>query len=62
LALPESISLPDEIVMRKIYLIRDQKVMLDRDLAELYNPMASIEEGVAMLSSVLNSSKAIAVN
>ncbi|MCF8381476.1 MAG: ORF6N domain-containing protein [Bacteroidales bacterium] len=26
----------DEVVMNKIYLIRDQKVMLDRDLAELY--------------------------
>lgn len=28
---------PDEIVMNKIYLIRGQKVMLDRDLAELYD-------------------------
>lgn len=28
--------IPDEIVMNKIYLIRGQKVMLDRDLAELY--------------------------
>ncbi len=27
---------PDEIVMSKIYLIRKQKVMIDRDLAELY--------------------------
>ncbi len=26
----------DEILMNKIYIIRDQKVMLDRDLAELY--------------------------
>ena len=26
----------DEIVMNKIYLIREQKVMLDMDLAELY--------------------------
>jgi hypothetical protein len=31
-----SILIPDEIVMSKIYLIRDVKVMLDRDLAELY--------------------------
>ena len=31
---------PDEIVMNKIYLIRDQKVMLDRDLAELYDVKA----------------------
>ena len=29
--------IPDELVMSKIYLIREQKVMLDRDLAELYN-------------------------
>lgn len=28
--------LPDEIIMNKIYLIRQQKVMLDRDLAILY--------------------------
>lgn len=27
---------PDELVMNKIYLIRNQKVMLDSDLAELY--------------------------
>ncbi|MCW3105319.1 MAG: DNA-binding protein [Bacteroidetes bacterium] len=31
------IIVPDEIVMNKIYLIRGQKVMLDKDLAELYN-------------------------
>ena len=28
--------IPDEILMSKIYLIRDQKVMLDKDLAEMY--------------------------
>jgi len=102
--------LPDEVVMNKIYLIRGQKVMLDRDLAELYGvetkvlnqavrrnidrfpedfmfeitkeefeslrsqfvtsnrggtryaPMAFTEQGVAMLSSVLNSPVAIQVN
>ncbi len=32
----KTIAIPDELVMSKIYLIRDQKVMLDRDLAELY--------------------------
>lgn len=103
----------DEIVMSKIYFIRGQKVMLDRDLAELYQvetkqlkrqvnrnierfpddfmfemtkvefenwrsqfgtsnssdkmglryaPYVFTEQGVAMLSSVLNSSKAIQVN
>lgn len=30
------IMVPDELIMRKIYFIRGQKVMLDRDLAELY--------------------------
>ena len=101
---------PDEVVMSKIYLIREEKVMLDRDLAELYGvetkqlkravrrnekrfpldfmfeltreefdhlrsqidtsswggtryvPMAFTEQGVAMLSSVLNSDRAIEVN
>jgi hypothetical protein len=30
------IAIPDEIITSKIYLIRDRKVMLDDDLAELY--------------------------
>ena len=30
------IMIPDEVIMSKIYLIRGQKVMLDRDLAILY--------------------------
>ena len=102
--------IPDEVVMNKIYLIREQKVMLDMDLAELYGvetkqlkravrrnsdrfpedfmfeldkeeleilrsqigtsswggvryaPMAFTEQGVAMLSSVLNSDRAVQVN
>src|ERR1017187_4104101 len=104
--------IPDEIVMNKIYFIRGHKVMLDRDLAELYgvetrvlkqsvkrnigrfpddfmfemtaqelenwrsqfvisnsdkmglrySPFCFTEQGVAMLSSVLNSEKAIKVN
>ncbi len=29
-------SIPDEVIMSKIYLIRGRKVMLDRDIAELY--------------------------
>ena len=33
----KEIMIPDELVMNKIYLIRGQKVMLDRDLAELYD-------------------------
>jgi hypothetical protein len=32
----EQIRLPDEVIIRKIYLIRGTKVILDRDLAELY--------------------------
>lgn len=103
--------IPDELVINKIYYIREQKVMLDTDLAALYEvetkqlkrqvrrnaerfpddfmieltleeynsirsqngtlkrgehmkylPMAFTEQGVAMLSSVLNSSRAINVN
>ncbi|MEA2081866.1 MAG: ORF6N domain-containing protein [Elusimicrobiota bacterium] len=100
---------PVEIIAKKIYLIRGEKVMLDRDLAELYgvetrvlnqavrrnikrfpedfmlslsrseimnlsqivisskikhapNVFAFTEQGVAMLSGVLNSGKAISVN
>jgi hypothetical protein len=104
------VGLPDEFVLEKIYIIRDKKVMLDKDLAELYGvetkvlkqavrrnidrfpddflfelsneeftflrskfvtsswggvryvPMAFTEQGVAMLSSVVNSKKAIQVN
>jgi hypothetical protein len=101
----------DEAIISKIYNIRGQKVMLDRDLAEMYNvetrslkqavkrnperfpadfmfhlrlteindmvsqnvipsksyfggakPMAFTEQGVAMLSSILNSPVAIQVN
>ncbi|ARV05538.1 DNA-binding protein [Polaribacter sp. SA4-10] len=108
----EHLLIPDEIITNKIYLIRNQKVMLDRDLAELYQvetkqlkrqvrrnlnrfpddfmfeltknefenwrsqfgtsnsekmglryaPMVFTEQGVAMLSSLLNSDRAIAVN
>ncbi|ARV13889.1 ORF6N domain-containing protein [Polaribacter sp. SA4-12] len=107
----ESLLIPDEIITNKIYLIRNQKVMLDSHLAELYQvetkvlkrqvrrninrfpddfmfeitkeeyeslrsqfgtlkrgehskylPIVFTEQGVAMLSSVLNSDRAIAVN
>lgn len=103
--------IPDEIVMNKIYHIRGMKVMVDRDLAELYEvqtrnlnkavsrnlkrfpdkdfmfqltddefknlmfqngtsswggtrkaPYVFTEQGVAMLSGILNSDRAIAVN
>lgn len=30
------ISAVDEVIMNKIYMIRDKKVMIDRDLAELF--------------------------
>jgi len=36
----KSLAIPDEVVMNKIYLIRNHKVMLDRDLAELYGVKA----------------------
>jgi hypothetical protein len=32
----DNLMLPDEIIMNKIYLIRGNKVMIDKDLAELY--------------------------
>ncbi len=32
----KEIVIPDQIIISKIYLIREQKVMLDNDLAELY--------------------------
>ena len=31
------LAIPDEIITSKIYQIRDKKVMLDRDLAVLYD-------------------------
>jgi len=30
-------SIPDEVIINKIHFFREKKVMLDRDLAELYN-------------------------
>jgi len=30
------VQIPDEVIIHKIYLIRDRKVMIDRDLAELF--------------------------
>jgi hypothetical protein len=29
-------AIPDEIILSKIYFVREQKVMIDRDLAKLY--------------------------
>ncbi|MET3113200.1 regulator of replication initiation timing [Pedobacter sp. CG_S7] len=105
------LTIPNETIMNQIYYIRGQKVMLDTDLAALYEvetkqlkrqvrrnaerfpedfmfelapeeyhslrsqngtlkrgehakylPMAFTEQGVSMLSSVLNSNRAIKVN
>lgn len=33
----EKIAVPEEIITSKIYFVRNHKVMLDKDLAELYN-------------------------
>ena len=33
----KAVAIPDEVIINKIYFIRSKKVMLDRDLAELYN-------------------------
>jgi hypothetical protein len=102
--------IPDDTIIRKIYIFREQKVMLDKDLAMLYEvetkvlnqavkrntgrfptdfmfqlnkkefeslrsqivtsnrggsrylPFAFTEQGVAMLSGVINSPKAIDMN
>ena len=32
----EKLVIPEEVVINKIYLVRGRKVMLDKDLAELY--------------------------
>jgi len=106
----ELIVIPSERIISRIFLVRGRKVMIDRDLAELYEvktkvlnlaikrnisrfpldfmfqlsekefknlrsqietsswggrrylPYAFTEQGVAMLSSVLNSDRAIQVN
>jgi len=108
----KQIQLADEVVMNKIYLVRKKKVMMDRDLAELYGvetkhlkqtvrrnmrrfpndfmfqmrstefkrwrsqfvtsnsdkkglryaPFCFTEQGATMLSCILNSERAIAVN
>jgi hypothetical protein len=31
-----TLAVPEGVIMNKIYLVRDQKVMIDQDLAELY--------------------------
>lgn len=107
---PNKLIIPDEVITSKIYFFRDQKVMIDSDLSELYGvetrrlneqvkrnlsrfpsdfmfqlslsefsslksqiatsswggrrkpPFVFTEHGVLMLSSVLNSEKAINVN
>ena len=37
----KAIAVPDEVIVNKIYLVNGKKVMLDRDLAELYNVTTS---------------------
>jgi hypothetical protein len=38
---PEQLPVPVELIERRIYLIRGQEVMLDADLAELYQATTS---------------------
>ncbi len=38
----QEVSVTDETVMSQIYIIRGQKVMLDRDLAKLYGVKHSV--------------------
>src|SRR3990172_5686053 len=41
------ISIRNQLIERRIYLVRDQKVMLDEDLAELYGvPTSRLNEQV----------------
>jgi hypothetical protein len=46
-----SLIIPDELVMNKIYFIRGLKVMLDNDLAKLY------EVGTRVLNQAVNRNK-----
>jgi phage regulator Rha-like protein len=110
LSLADRLPVPVELIERRIYVIRNQKVMMDSDLADLYRvetrvlvqaikrngdrfpgdfmfqlsaeetdvmrsqsviaskrnvrylPYAFTEHGVAMLSSVLNSKRAVQMN
>ena len=39
------IAIPDEVIMSKIYVIRDENVMIERDLAELYGVETEILKG-----------------
>ena len=44
----ENTLIPDETLISKIYFIRNQKVMIDEDLAELYGvPTKRLNEQVA---------------
>ncbi len=36
-----SLTIPEEVILNKIYLIRDKKIMLDMDLANLYGVTTS---------------------
>lgn len=38
----EPILITDELILNKIYLIRNKKIMLDRDLAELYGVQTKV--------------------
>ncbi len=50
----EKSNIPEEVIWSKIYELRGQKVMLDRDLAELYDVKAiRLREQVKRYSSAL---------
>lgn len=40
----KSLMIPDETIMNKIYLVRGQKVMLGRELAELYGVETKLKQ------------------
>ena len=49
----KALMIPDELVVNKIYVIHGQKIMLDRDLAELYGVETKrLKEAVRILKGV----------
>jgi len=41
-----TLAIPDEVLMKKIYVIRGHKVMLDSDLSEISKTSSRMQRGV----------------
>ena len=50
-----NLPVPVEVIERRIYFIRGQKVMLDSDLAELYQVPTNWPLGVSLIPSLTES-------